>query len=89
MTEARTQPTTAPLDCPVRSALDDPALRDELRRQALVRLTVVLADRPHAARLQLIDDAIQETARRALAGLGTFNAALATRAGGESVAVPD
>jgi RNA polymerase sigma-70 factor (ECF subfamily) len=81
MTESRTQPTTTPPNCPVRSALDDPALRDELRRHAQVRLTFLLANRPHAARLQLIDDVIQETAGRALACLATFNAALATPAG--------
>jgi RNA polymerase sigma factor (sigma-70 family) len=81
MTEARTQPTTAPPDCPVRAALDDPALRDELRCHALVRLTILLANRPRAARLQLLDDAIQETAKRALSRVATYSATQATPAG--------
>ncbi len=65
MNPAATQ-SAAPPDDPVRMALDDPALRDELLRHALAILGRWLAGRPASDRIDKAEEAFQETYVRAL-----------------------
>jgi RNA polymerase sigma factor (sigma-70 family) len=66
MNPPATQPPAASLDDPVRAALDDTALRDELLNHALAILGRRLADRPAADRIDRAKEAFQETYARAL-----------------------
>lgn len=78
---AGTQQPGAPPIHPVRAALEDPAIREELLRHALARLGVLLADRPAAIRRDTANEAAQEVSRRALERLSDFDPDKATAAG--------
>jgi RNA polymerase sigma-70 factor, ECF subfamily len=73
MNPAATQPAAAPPDDPVRAALDDTALRDELLNHALAILGRRLADRPAADRIDKAKEAFQETYVRALQKRHDYN----------------
>ena len=73
MNPAVTQPAVAPPDDPVRIALDDPAVRDELLNHALAILGRRLADRSVADRIDQAKEAFQETYARALQKRHDYN----------------
>jgi RNA polymerase sigma-70 factor (ECF subfamily) len=68
-----TQPPPASLRDPVRTALDDVAVREELLNHALAVLGRRLADRPAADRLDKAKEAFQETYARALQKRQDYN----------------
>jgi uncharacterized protein YaiI (UPF0178 family)/DNA-directed RNA polymerase specialized sigma24 family protein len=74
-----TQPAAAPPDDPVRKALDDPAVREELLSHALAILGRRLADRPTADRIDKAEEAFQETYARALQKRDDYNPTLPVR----------
>jgi RNA polymerase sigma-70 factor (ECF subfamily) len=73
MNPAVTQPPAAPADDPVRTALEDTALRDELLNHALVIVGRRLADRLAADRIDQAKEALQETSVRALQKRHNYN----------------
>jgi RNA polymerase sigma-70 factor (ECF subfamily) len=79
MTPAVTQPPAAPPDDPVRTALDDPALRDGLLNHALAVLGRRWADRPATDRIDKAKEALQETCVRALQKRHDYNPAQPVR----------
>lgn len=66
MIPAVTQPPAGSANDPVRSALDEAAVRDDLLKHALVILGRHLADRPAADRIDRAREAVQETCVRGL-----------------------
>jgi RNA polymerase sigma-70 factor (ECF subfamily) len=66
MNQAVTQSAAAPPDDPVRRALDDPAVQQDLLNHALAILGRRLADRPAADRIDRAKEAFQEMIARAL-----------------------
>jgi RNA polymerase sigma-70 factor (ECF subfamily) len=75
MTPAVPQPATAPPDDPVRAALNDSRILDELRKHAHVMLSRWLADRAASTWAEEAGDVVQETQQRALTMAATFDAA--------------
>jgi RNA polymerase sigma-70 factor (ECF subfamily) len=73
MNPAVTQPSTAPLDDPVRTALDDPAVQNELLKHALAILGRYLCSRPTMDRIDKAREAFQETYVRALQMRSNFD----------------
>jgi RNA polymerase sigma-70 factor, ECF subfamily len=73
MNPAITQPVAAPPDDPVRSALDDTAVRDGILNHALAILGRRLANRPMTDRIDKAKDAVQETYVRALQKRHDYN----------------
>ena len=65
MTPLTKPPAAAPPTDPVRAALDDPAIRENLLAQALALLGLRLMGQPRTKLLDIAQDAVQETCTRA------------------------
>ena len=73
MTPAVPLPATAPPDDPVRAALTDAGVLEEMHKHARVVLSRWLADRAASTRSEEAGEIVQETGRRALKLAATFD----------------